>query len=67
MVLVTLVKMLSRLFAGSAVGYYANVHGTNMEQRINMKFLVKLRKSPVECFKQDVMLRTQVFLWHKRF
>ena len=45
-----------------------------MEQRINLKFLVKLRKSPTECFKlltevygEDVMSRPRVFEWHKRF
>ena len=38
------------------------------------KFLVKLRKTPTECFKllkevygEDVMSRTQIFEWHKRF
>ena len=45
-----------------------------MEERINLKFLVKLRKSPTECFKllkevygEDVMSRTQIFEWHNRF
>ena len=45
-----------------------------MEQRINLKFLVKLRKSPTECFKlltevygEDVMSRPRVFEWHKCF
>ena len=38
------------------------------------KFLVKLRKTSTECFKllkevygEDVMSRTQIFKWHKRF
>lgn len=62
------------LFAVSAVGCYANVANKKMEQRINLKFLVKLRKSPTECFKllkevygKDVMSRARVFEWHKRF
>ena len=45
-----------------------------MEQRINLKFLVKLRKTPIECFKllkevygEDVMSIMQIFEWHKRF
>ena len=44
-----------------------------MEQQINLKFLVKLRKTPTECFKlrevygEGVMSRTQIFEWHKRF
>ena len=48
-----------------------------MEQRINLKFLVQLRKTPTECFRllpetkkvygEDVMSRTQIFKWHKRF
>ena len=45
-----------------------------MEKRINLKFLVKLRKTPTECYKllkevygENVMLRTQFFEWHKCF
>ena len=45
-----------------------------MEQRMNLKFLVKLRKIPTECFKllkevyvEDMMSRTQIFEWHKYF
>ena len=45
-----------------------------MEQRINLKFLVKLSKSPTECFKllkevygKDVTSKPRVFEWHKRF
>lgn len=45
-----------------------------IEQRINLKFLVKLKKSPTECFQllkevfgDNCMSRTQVFEWHKRF
>jgi len=53
---------------------YANGTSTKMEQRMNLKFLVKLKKSPTECLKllkevycEDVMSRTQIFEWHKRF
>ena len=45
-----------------------------MEKQINLKFLVKLRKTPTECYKllkevygENVMLRTQFFEWHKCF
>lgn len=45
-----------------------------MEQRINLKFLVKLGKGPTECLKllqeaygEDAMSRPRVFEWHKRF
>ena len=62
------------LFASSVVGFDATVGNTRMEQRINLKFLVKLRKSPTECFilltevyGEDVMSRPKVFEWHKRF
>ena len=51
----------------------ATVGKSRMEHRINLKFLVKLRKSPNECFKllkevyeKDVMSRPRVFAWHKR-
>ena len=37
-----------------------------MEQQINLKFLVKLRKTPAECSK-DVILRMQILEWHKCF
>ena len=62
---------MSRLFAASAVGFNSTVGNTRMEQPINLKFLVKLRKSPTECFKllkevydKDVMSRPRVFEWH---
>jgi len=52
----------------------ANDTSTKMEQRINLKFLVKLNKRPTECLKllkevygEDVMSRTQIFEWHNRF
>jgi len=44
------------------------------EQRINIKFLVKLKKSTMETFQlmseaygEDCMSRACVFEWHKRF
>ena len=46
----------------------------SIEQRINLKFLVRLEKSPTETFNslQEVygdatMSRTRIFEWHKRF
>ena len=62
------------MFAVSGVVCFANVSSTKMEQRINLKFLVKLKKTPTECLKllkevygEDMMSRTQIFEWHKRF
>jgi len=43
--------LVSRLLAGRTVSYYANGTSTKMEQRISLKFLVKLKKSPTECLK----------------
>ncbi|XP_061622848.1 protein GVQW3-like [Phyllopteryx taeniolatus] len=47
---------------------------TNTEQRIHLKFLVKLGKGPTECVKllreaygEDSMSRPRVFEWHMRF
>ena len=44
------------------------------EQRVNIKFLVKLKKSATETFQllteaygEDCMSRARVFEWHKRF
>jgi len=44
------------------------------EQRVNIKFLVKLKKSATETFHllteaygEDCMSRTRVLEWHKRF
>ena len=44
------------------------------EQRVNVKFLVKLKKSATETFQlltedygEDCMSRARVFEWHKRF
>ena len=46
----------------------------SIEQRINLKFLVRLGKTPTETFNllQEVygdatMSRTRIFEWHKRF
>ncbi|XP_064486050.1 protein GVQW3-like [Ornithodoros turicata] len=45
-----------------------------VEQRMNLKFLAKLNKSPSECLKlvqevydDNAMSRMRVFEWHKRF
>ena len=46
-----------------------------IEQRVNLKLLVKLKKkSPMECIKllndvygDNLMSRSRVFEWHKRF
>ncbi|KAG5313910.1 MOS1T transposase, partial [Pseudoatta argentina] len=44
------------------------------EQRINVKFLVKLKKTPIECYKflkeaygENSLSRARVFEWYKRF
>ena len=46
----------------------------NFEQRANLKFLVKLGKTPTESlvmmqqvYGEDAMGRTQLFQWHKKF
>ena len=46
----------------------------SVEQRINLKFLVRLGKTPIEALKllqevygDDTMSRTRVFGWHRRF
>ena len=47
---------------------------STVEQRINLKFLAKLGKTPLECFallqqvyKEETMSRARAFEWHKRF
>ena len=62
------------LFVLYAVGCYKTVSISRMEQPINLTFLVKLGKTPTECFQllrevygEDVMSRTQIFEWHKCF
>ena len=44
------------------------------EQRVNLKFLVKLNKTVTEClqmlpdvYREDCVSRARVFEWHKRF
>ena len=46
----------------------------SVEQRTNLKFLVRLGKSPSEAlrmlqevYRQETMSRSSVFQWHKRF
>ena len=46
----------------------------SVEQRINLKFLVHLRKTPTEALKllqevygDDTISRTRLFEWHRRF
>ena len=46
----------------------------SVEQRINLKFLVRLEKTPTEALKllqeiydDDTMSRTRLFEWHRRF
>ena len=65
---------MARLFAASVVGFDTTVSNTRIKLRINLKFLMKLRKSPSECFKllkevygKNVMSNPRVFEWHKRF
>ena len=66
--------IVSRLSVLGAVGCYETVSSSRMKQQINLKFLVKLKKTPTECFKvlkevygEDVMSRTQIFECYKRF
>ena len=47
---------------------------STVEQRINLKFLAKLSKTPSECFallqqvyKEETISRARAFEWHKRF
>ena len=46
----------------------------SVKQRINLKFLVRLGKTPAEALKllqevygKDLMSRTRLFEWHRRF
>ena len=50
------------------------IEDCKIEQRVNIQFLVKLRKSATETFHlfkevygEDCLSRTQAFEWHKRF
>jgi hypothetical protein len=45
-----------------------------IEQRVNIKFFVKLKKTPTETFcvlrevyGKDALSKARVFAWHKRF
>ena len=56
------------------VWFAAIMISQKIEQRINLKFLVKLKKPPTECFQllkevfgDNCMSRSQIFEWHKRF
>ena len=47
---------------------------STVEQKINLKFLAKLGKTPLECsallqqvYKEETMSRVCAFKWHKRF
>ena len=47
---------------------------STVEQRISLKFLAKLGKTPSECFvllqqvyKEETMSKVCAFEWHKRF
>ena len=47
---------------------------STVEQIINLKFLAKVCKTPLECFallqqvyKEETMLGAHAFEWHKRF
>ena len=58
---------MSRLFAGRGGGCYANVTSTKMDERINLKFLVKLKKTTKEVYDENIRSTTQTFKRHKRF
>ena len=65
---------MTHLFVIRVVGCCKTVRGSRMEQRIDLKLLVKLKKTPTESFKllkevygEDAMSRTQIFKWLKRF
>ena len=71
---VTILLLCVAFFVPHVVGYHETVNSSRMEQQINLKFLVKPRKTPTECFKllkkvygEDVILRMQSFEWHKCF
>ena len=64
--IVTILLLCVAFVCTHAVGCYKTISSRRIEQRINLKFLVKLRKTPTECFKlvkevygEDVMSRTQ--------
>ena len=54
--------------------FFALVQRMSVEQRISLKFLVRLDKTPTEALKllqevygDDAMSRTCLFEWHRRF
>ena len=56
------------------LGFFSLVRRMSVEQRINLKFLVRLGKTPTEALKllqevygDDTMSRTCLFEWHRRF
>nr|CAH7718403.1 unnamed protein product [Callosobruchus chinensis] len=69
------VRPMVTILMARAINYHIyKENGLKIEQRINLKFLVKLGKSPSECFQllkevfgDNCMSRTRVFEWHKRF
>jgi hypothetical protein len=59
--------------ASSNIGVFLPSDGKS-EQRVNIKFLVKLKKSATETFQllteaygEDCISRARIFEWHKRF
>ena len=54
--------------------FFSLVRRMSVEQQINVKFLIRLGKTPTEALKllqevhgDDAMSRTCLFEWHKRF
>ena len=54
--------------------FFSSVRRMSFEQSINLKFLVRLGKTPIEALKflhevysADAMSRTRLFEWHRRF
>ena len=54
--------------------FFSLVRRMSIEQRINLKFLVRLGKTPTEALKllqevygDDTMSRTRLFEWYRRF
>ena len=55
-------------------GFFSLMRRMSIEQRIILKFLVRLGKTPTEALKllqevcgDDAMSRTRLFEWHRRF
>jgi len=77
---VTRLTLITLLITSGHIFKYRPVHilGQNMSdcksERVNIKFLVKLKKSVTETFQllteaygEDCVFRARVFEWHKRF